>query len=352
VSKGDEKPVHRCLFCHSPFRDGWRFGGLPPAWRIAFDSGRGRIWVVCDSCFRWNLWPPEEQGGALHALERVAADRGQTLVRTDNITLLAVGDVILIRVGNATLHERTWWRYGREVLTREKAYRSTGAKLSAYAYGALAAVAESVGLGDRNFKVRFEEGMAAEVLRWRKFGWAAWFGRLKCPSCGSYLRAARFDLSWWFCPMHDDKGRLALGVPCPRCDPWTPEKVYHLQGYEAESVLRRVLAYQNITGAGENAVERAVKEVETAGSPESFLNSILEEGTFLRELAFPQAIALEMSLNEGVERRALEVEARGLEFMWRREEELARIMDEELDPKGLRSKLRARSEGTSPPLLD
>lgn len=349
MSKGDEKPVHRCLFCHSPFRDGWRFGGLPPAWRIAFDSGRGRIWVVCDSCFRWNLWPPEEQGIALTALERVATDRGQTLVRTENITLLAVGDVILIRVGNATLHERTWWRYGREVLTREKAYRSTGAKLSAYAYGALAAVAESVGLGDRNFKVRFEEGMAAEVLRWRKFGWAAWFGRLRCPSCGSYLRAARFDLSWWFCPMHDDKGRLALGVPCPRCDPWTPEKVYHLQGYEAESVLRRVLAYQNITGAGENAVERAVKEVESAGSPERFLNSVLKEGSFLRELAFPQAIALEMSLNEGVERRALEVEARGLEFMWRREEELARIMEEELEPKGRRSKLRARSDGTLPP---
>jgi hypothetical protein len=257
--------------------------------------------------------------------------------------------MILIRVGNATLHERTWWRYGREVLTREKAYRSTGAKLSAYAYGALAAVAESVGLGDRNFKVRFEEGMAAEVLRWRKFGWAAWFGRLKCPSCGSYLRAARFDLSWWFCPMLDDKGRLALGVPCPRCDPWTPEKVYHLQGYEAESVLRRVLAYQNITGAGENAVEWAVKEVESAGSPERFLNSILREGSFLRELAFPQAIALEMSLNEGVERRALEAEARGLEFMWRREEELARIMEEELEPKGIRSKLRARSNGVFPP---
>jgi hypothetical protein len=144
--------------------------------------------------------------------------------------------------------------------------------------------------------------------------------------------------------MVDEDGRLALGVPCPRCDPWTPEKVYNLQGYEAESVLRRVLAYQNITGAGEKAVEAAVKEVEGAGSPEACMSSVLEEGPFLRELSFPQAVALEVSLNEGVERRALEAEARGLEFMWRREEELARIMDEEFDTKRLRAKLRSRKD--------
>jgi hypothetical protein len=278
----------------------------------------------------------------------VARDRGRVLARTENITLLVVGDLILIQVGDAPLRERAWWRYGRDVLTRQKAYRSTGARLSAYAYGALAAVAESVGLGDRNFKVRFEEGMAAEVLRWRRFGWAAWFGRLECPSCGSFLRVARFDLSWWFCPMLDREGRLSLGIPCPRCDPWTPEKVYHLQGYEAESVLRRVLAYQNITGAGENAVRRAVGEVESAGSPDAFLAEALGGGQFLRELSFPRVLALEIALNEGAERRALEVEARGLEFMWRREEELARIMEEELDSRGLGFRWRSRSRGGGP----
>jgi hypothetical protein len=117
-------------------------------------------------------------------------------------------------------------------------------------------------------------------------------------------------------------------------------------------VLRRVLAYQNITGAGENALNRAVKEVEGAGTPEAYLESVARASPFLRELSFPQAVALEIALSEGVERRALEVEARGLEFMWRREEELARIMDEELDPRGLRSKWRARAEGSPPPDLE
>ena len=78
------------------------------------------------------------------------------------------------------------------------------------------------------------------------------------------------------------------------------------------------------------------------------MKSVLRDGPFLRELAFPQSVALEISLNEGVERRALEVEASGLEFMWRREEELARIMDEELDSRGLRSKWRVRAEGAPP----
>jgi hypothetical protein len=278
----------------------------------------------------------------------VASTRGQVLARTENITLMAVGEVILVRVGKASLHERSWWRYGREILTREMALHTTGAKIGAYAYGALAAVAESVGLGDRNFRVHFEEGFATEVLRWRRFGWAAWYGRLRCPSCGSYLRAARFDLSWWFYPMLDEEGRLALGVPCPRCDPWTPEKIYHLQGYEAESVLRRVLAYQNITGADAGAVEEAVAEVEKAGTPEEFVASVARRSPFLRELGFARAVGLEIALGERVERRALEGEARALEFMWRREEALARIMDEELDPRGLRSRLRARSQGGAP----
>jgi hypothetical protein len=76
---------------------------------------------------------------------------------------------------------------------------------------------------------------------------------------------------------------------------------------------------------------------------------VARESPFLRELSFPQAVGLEIALNEGVERRALELEARALEFMWRREEELARIMDEELDPRGLRSKWRARADGAPPP---
>ena len=42
-----------------------------------------------------------------------------------------------------------------------------------------------------------------------------------------------------------------------------------------------------------------------------------------------------IALNESVERRLLDLEASALEFMWRREEQLARIIDQELTPRRL-----------------
>jgi hypothetical protein len=46
-------------------------------------------------------------------------------------------------------------------------------------------------------------------------------------------------------------------------------------------------------------------------------------------------IGLEIALNESVEKRLLDLEARVLEFIWKREEELARIIDQELTPRRL-----------------
>ena len=51
-----------------------------------------------------------------------------------------------------------------------------------------------------------------------------------------------------------------------------------------------------------------------------------------------KSIALEIALNDSVERRMMELELKALEFMWKREEELARIIDEELTPKDVRDR--------------
>jgi hypothetical protein len=44
-------------------------------------------------------------------------------------------------------------------------------------------------------------------------------------------------------------------------------------------------------------------------------------------------IGLEIALNESVEKRMLDLETRALEFLWKKEEELARIIDQELTPR-------------------
>ena len=74
---------------------------------------KGRLWVVCHHCGRWNLSPLEERWEAIEECERLF--RG-TLVRvsTDNIGLARLADGLeLIRIGAPLRPEFAAWRYGR-----------------------------------------------------------------------------------------------------------------------------------------------------------------------------------------------------------------------------------------------
>lgn len=329
----------RCLFCHKPFAQREHLGRVLSGRRIAFDSGRGRLWAICDRCHRWNLCPLEERREALVGLEKLALDRGQLIARTDNISLLHADRLTLIRVGKAGLAEQAWWRYGRELSRRRSAYESRVSRLMSYAYGGIAFVGESLGLADVGLNVTWDDTPLADILRWRRFGWAAWRGRVRCPHCDSVLRALLYDLSWWIYPRRTADGRLGVGIPCQRCDPWTPDKVYVLEGTEAENVLRRALAYQHVAGAGDRTVRDAVHEIERSGSTEAYCDQVSGETVSLWKLGRTRSIALEIAVNERVERTLLDLEARALEELWRREEELACIIDDELTPSPLRSRV-------------
>jgi hypothetical protein len=140
-------------------------------------------------------------------------------------------------------------------------------------------------------------------------------------------------MSWWAYPIQGVDGRLGVGVPCQRCDPWTPEKVYEIHGDVAENVLRRVLAYQNIAGASERRITDAARIIEGAGSAGEFTLAATRKRESLWKMGATGTVALEIALNESVERRLLDLEVRSLEFLWREEEELARIIDEDLTPR-------------------
>lgn len=323
----------RCLFCHKPFPENEHPGRLCRGRRLAYDPERGRLWVVCESCHRWNLVPLEDRTEAIWELERVARDRAIPVAHTANVMLLHADPLTLVRVGKAGLAEQAWWRYGRELRRRRRAFESAGSKLTALTYGAVAYLSEAVGFSDLEWDITWDDTPMADVLRWRRFGWAAWWGSIECPHCHSVLRALRFDVSWWVYPLWRPDGRLALGVPCPRCDPWTPDKVYTLEGTQAENVLRRVLAYQHISGAGERTIGQAVQAIEEAGSVEEFARRLTGERLSLWKMGTTRSIALEIALNESVEDRMLDLEVRALELVWQEEEELARIIDEELTPR-------------------
>lgn len=325
----------RCLFCHRPFPDNDTLRHLPHGRRIAFDPELGRLWLICETCDRWTLAPIEDRDVALHELERLVRDRARPLAHTANVSLLVAGPLTIVRVGDAGLAEQAWWRYGRELTKRKASFDSRRSKIAAYTLGAIQYVGDIVGLGDEDFSVDWEDTPVADVLRWRRFGWAAWHGRETCPYCHSTLRALRYELGWWVYPLRGADGRLGIGIPCQRCDPWTPEKVYELQGDVAENVLRRLLAYQNIGGASERRITDAATAIEQAGSVGAFAEAVTDSRQSLWKMGQLGTIGLEIALNESVERRMLDLEMRALEFLWRREEELARIIDEELTPKRL-----------------
>src|SRR5215467_14236143 len=101
-----------CLHCHTPLGRNDVVEHFPVGRRLAFDSAKGRLWVVCQHCARWNLTPIEERWEAVEDSERMF--RAQRLrAQTDNIGLVRLPDATeLIRIGQPLRPEFAAWRYG------------------------------------------------------------------------------------------------------------------------------------------------------------------------------------------------------------------------------------------------
>ena len=61
----------RCLVCATAFEPNDQLEHLPNGQRVAFDPGRGRLWVVCPTCRRWSLAPIEDRWEALEELAEI-----------------------------------------------------------------------------------------------------------------------------------------------------------------------------------------------------------------------------------------------------------------------------------------
>jgi hypothetical protein len=60
-----------CIFCHSKLGSNEALELFPVGRRLAFDSAKGRLWVVCRRCGKWNLSPIEERWEAIEDAERL-----------------------------------------------------------------------------------------------------------------------------------------------------------------------------------------------------------------------------------------------------------------------------------------
>lgn len=323
----DDRLFTRCMFCSTRFEHSVLFSRVPPGVSFAYDPETGRIWSICSRCRRWNLIPLEERFAAIEALEREVRDRGRRIAGTANVSLYHTRDLELVRVGVALPVERAVWRYGRHMTSRAAVNQRTHRRIALMTAGAVARAGQTLGA----WKLDSDWGPAGiiDVLRWQRFGSVAWHGRTRCDHCGSVLHTLHFDSSWWLYPRMDG-AQLVVGVPCTRCDPWTPEHVFDVTGDDAPLLLRRALAYQHASGADEREVARATALIASAGSPEALLQRLSSGRSSLWRMGPLQTLALEMAANHLSELHLVEQWLLGLEAEWRVEDELARIVDAEL----------------------
>ncbi|GMV06256.1 MAG: hypothetical protein AMXMBFR53_25320 [Gemmatimonadota bacterium] len=343
-----------CLFCQGALKDNAVVEAFPRGRRLAFDTERGRLWVLCPSCARWNLVPLEERWEAVEECERLYRGLPRRF-STENIGLARhPSGLDLIRVGRPEEHEYAFWRYGR--VFRRRWMRNTllaggvGVVLTAGVVGQwVAGVAAFGGLVTAANLVSL-----ANVMGLKR-------GMVR-------VRVNRYTVT-----------RLTVGQASTTRLPWVPLgdplllEIPHVwgairrEGDEAWSLLARILPALNRDGAREPEVNEAVKQVAGRGGPEGFLEFVhndrdwREKATWTppfnkkatqadlpARMPLPLRLGLEMSLNENREAEALRGELAALEAAWREAEELAGISDDLLLPSGW-SAFRARHRGAGDP---
>ncbi len=109
-----------CVFCKKPFASNEVVETFPVGRRLAFDSAKGRLWVVRRKCERWNLTPLEERWEAVEACEKLFR---ATRIRTssEHIGLAPHPEGLeLVRIGRPLRPEFAAWRYGDQFGKRRR----------------------------------------------------------------------------------------------------------------------------------------------------------------------------------------------------------------------------------------
>jgi hypothetical protein len=346
-----------CIFCRTGLGMNEAIEHFPLGRRLAFDAAKGRLWVICGGCGRWNLSPIEERWEAIEECERTFRDT-RLRVTTGNIGLARLhGGMELVRIGEPMRPEFAAWRYGSRFASRRSsttlaagigaAATVTGAfalapaalalapaLLPAFAFGSMSIVVAPV-LTSVIGMVPMMGVLAARdyVLHERVVARVA-KGRRVLTVRARHVRDADFQMT-----------RDEPSVHLPHDDGWV-----EFDGTEAMHVASVILAGANRFGAGSSQVTQAVRRIEDAGDASSYLraasrmgewrggrvvsvlNRVRRLGTL--HLSTTECLALEMAVHEESERRALEGELSILEEAWREAEQIAAIADDLLLPPG------------------
>jgi hypothetical protein len=335
-----------CLFCHSNLGANEAVEHFPIGRRLAFDAVKGRLWVVCRRCERWNLSPIEERWEAIDECERLFRDT-RLRVSTDNIGLARAADGLeLVRIGSALRPELAAWRYGDQFgRRRRKNLVLTGAGVAAVAGFIVAGPATGLIAGG---------------------GWGLWNVASTAHSLYQQRRVrARIAIPDRREPINVRLKQLGKAAIVPEGSNWAlqiayensvPHRVFGLPrtwplqvsgGTETMTTLRgeaaiaaagKLLPAINRSGARRAQVDDAVRIISEVPDPSTLFGRYVEPilpwglprsviGWTLATMPTEVRLALEMASHEETERRALEGELALLEAAWKEAEEIAAISD-------------------------
>lgn len=353
-----------CLRCERAFDRNSELPHLPVGRRIAFDTSKGRLWVICRRCGQWNLVPIERRWEALEQCERLAtAAEARVAGRAAGLARTASG-LELLRVGGMPDADIANWRYGRRLRTRQRRMRGLLTALAALAV--LTSVVIGVGAARLSgaLVVGLYLGVAATWLLYRLWS--------RPPQLWVRVPDGRGGrrLLW---PWHFQ--HVYLETADPR---FTPTLVVpgrrgtlRLRGDAAAAALAVLLAKVNGADCADVSMTRVLAGVARAEAAATRRSRKLGRGARRRARARGQEpvappplrpweylathhvsgwltdaepvnrLALEMAVNEEVDAAALEAQADALAEVWREEDEIGAIADDLLLPDVVRERLAA-----------
>jgi hypothetical protein len=351
-----------CLFCNKSLGTNEMVETFPVGRRLAFDQRRGRLWVVCRKCEKWNLTPLEERWDAIETCERLFRDTRKR-VSTDHIGLARLHEGLeLVRIGEPLRPEFAAWRYGDQFGRRRTRgmIQATGVVVAGVGMVALLMARQMVGgallvatsqIVNVGWQLALHGGLA---YRKRRI-----LGEIPTDDGKRWLVRGRYLQTLRLIPAASGDGwGLEVG-----CDAGGVRRRLTIEGPEARRLATKLVPTFNPDGGRKEDVLRAVTRIEARGDAESYLrwlarNTRSERNWMKRKdpvtgeripagassdtlgvQGTEVAMAVEMAVNEENERHALESELEFLEEAWKDAEEIASISDRLVLPTDLDTRL-------------
>ena len=342
-----------CLFCSADLSRNDAIERFPVGRRLAFDAAKGRLWVVCRSCERWNLTPLEERWEAIEECERAFRDT-RLRVSTGQIGLARVPEGLeLVRIGDPQRPEMAGWRYGDQFGRRRRA-RMVKVAIGAATVGTAIVAGPALGLVGLGGLQTW--GMISNAYGMYRRSRVTAFIEM---TVGGREKVTNGQLADTLLVWRHEEERWELGIPrrshslgrrlfAEVGDPRETHEIMSLRGAAAERAMRQLLPHVNAAGGSREDLSDAVRTIEHTPDVERLIrNTAKHHGSGLRsrdpirlaQLPVHVRLALEMSVHEESERRALEGELQQLEQAWKDADEIATIADDMFLPASVDAEL-------------